>query len=313
VRSGFVESVHTGSVVAVDPAGKVVLSIGDPAVKIFPRSSNKPMQAAAMVSLGVADAFDLQPQHLAVMSASHSGESMHVDTVRDLLLRADVPESALQCPHDMPLSADAAAFLISRELEPGRIHHNCSGKHAGMLATCAAQGWPLDSYRSPEHPLHVAIRAELEACAGEKVSAVGVDGCGAPVFALSLLGLARGISAVGRTDPPDPRGRVAEAMRTHPDLVGGTGRDVTALMRAVPGLVAKDGAEGVYAAALPDGTAVALKISDGSQRARPAVMVAALRRIGVDTSAAERDGLHEVAVLGGGEPVGVIRVSAALA
>ncbi len=312
MRSGFVESVHRGSVVALDPTGVVLLSIGDAAEAIYPRSANKPMQTAAMVALGVADAFDLGPQHLAVMSASHSGESTHVDTIRDLLLRADVPESALQCPYSMPLSADAAAFLVSRELKPGRIHHNCSGKHAGMLATCAAQGWPLDSYRMPDHPLQVAIRAELESCAGESISNVGVDGCGAPIFGLTLVGLARAIAAIGRADAMSSRGRVAEAMRAHPALVGGTGRDVTALIRAIPGLVAKDGAEGVFVAALPDGTAVALKIADGSQRARPAVMVAALRRIGVDVSAAERDGLHEVVVLGGGEPVGVIRVAAVL-
>ena len=307
VRSGFVESVHTGSVVALDPDGGVLLSVGRPDAAIFPRSSNKPMQAAGMVALGVVEAFGLTPQHLAVAAASHSGESMHVDTVRDLLLRADVPESALQCPHDLPLSTDAAQFLVRRELQPGRLHHNCSVKHAAMLATCAANGWPLESYRSPDHPLQRAIRDELEACAGEAVAATGVDGCGAPVLAISLTALARGIGAIARAEPGTWRGQVADAMRAHPELVGGTGRDVTALMRGVPGLLAKDGAEGVYAAALPDGTAVALKINDGSQRARPAVMVAALRAIGVDVSAADEAGLHEVPVLGGGEPVGAIR------
>ncbi len=307
VRSGFVESVHTGSVVALDPSGSPLLSVGTPAAAIYPRSSNKPMQAAGMVSLGVVEAFSLSSQHVAVSAASHSGESMHVDTVRDLLHCADVPESALQCPHDLPLSTEAAAFLVRRELQPGRVHHNCSGKHAAMLATCAANGWPLDTYRLPDHPLQVAIRTELEACAGEKVVATGVDGCGAPVFAISLTGLARAVGAIARAEPGTARRQVADAMRAHPELVGGTGRDVTALMRAIPGLVAKDGAEGVYAAALPDGTAVALKIADGSQRARPAVMVAALRAIGVDVSAAEAEGLHEAVVLGGGEPVGVVR------
>ncbi|HVF19076.1 MAG TPA: asparaginase [Mycobacteriales bacterium] len=307
VRSGFVESVHTGSVVALGPDGDVLLSAGRPDDPIYPRSSNKPMQAAGMLGLGVVEAYALTGQHIAVAAASHSGESMHVDTVRDLLLRADVPESALQCPHDLPLSIEAAAFLVRRELQPGRVHHNCSGKHAAMLATCAANGWPLETYCSPDHPLQVAIRAELESCAGESVSHTGVDGCGAPVFAITLTALARGIGAIARAEASTPRGQVAAAMRAHPELVGGTGRDVTALMRAIPGLVAKDGAEGVYAAGLPDGTAVALKIGDGTQRARPAVMVAALRAIGVDVSEAERAGLHEVPVLGGGAPVGVIR------
>ena len=309
VRSGFVESVHTGSVIALDPDGGVLLSAGTTSSPMFPRSSNKPMQAAAMVSLGVADAFSLTAQHLAVSAASHSGESMHVDLVRDLLLRADVPVCALQCPRDMPLSADAAAFLVRRELQPGRVHHNCSGKHATMLATCAAKGWPLETYRDPAHPLQAAIRAELEDCAAEQVAAVGVDGCGAPIFGITLAGLARAVGAVARGEVGSARRRIADAMRAHPELVGGTGRDVTALMRAVPGLVAKDGAEGVYAAALPDGTSVALKIADGSQRARAAVMVAALRAIGVDVSAAVEAGLHEAPVLGGGEPVGVVRAA----
>ena len=301
------ESSHVGSLVALGPGGDVVLQAGDPAAPMFPRSANKPLQAAAMVAIGVADAFSLTPRHLAVAAASHSGETVHVDTVRDLLAHVDVPESALQCPHGMPLSEEAAHFLIRRELQPGRIHHNCSGKHAAMVATCAAQGWPLDSYRSPEHPLQVAIRTELEAAAGERVTAVGVDGCGAPLFAITLLGLARAISAMGVADETSPRGRVAAAMRAHPELVGGTGRASTELMRAVPGLIAKEGAEAVYVAALADGSAVAMKVADGAFRACPAIMVAALRHLGVDVAAAEREGLHHVPVLGGGEPVGEIR------
>ena len=298
---------------AIDGEGRVCLSVGDPSAPMLPRSSNKPMQMAAMVALGAVEAFGLSAQHVAVAAASHSGETLHVDTVRDLLLRADVPESALQCPHDMPLSSDAAAFLVRRELQPGRIHHNCSGKHAAMLATCAAQGWPLDTYRSPDHPLQIAIRAELEDAAGEAVAVTTVDGCGAPAYGLTLTGLARATAAVVRDGAPAHRAQVADAMRAHPELVGGTGRDVTVLMRAVPGLVAKDGAEGVYAAAMPDGTAVAVKIADGSQRARAAVLVAALRAAGVDVAVAEKEGVGDVPVLGGGEPIGEVRVTARLA
>jgi L-asparaginase II len=182
---------------------------------------------------------------------------------------------------------------------------NCSGKHAAMLATCVANHWPTGSYRDPDHPLQVAVRRTVERLAGEQVGAVGVDGCGAPLFALSLTGLARAFAAIATAPAGSPEHRVATAIRRHPEWLGGTGRDVTRLVAGVPGLIAKDGAEGVYAAALPDGRAVALKIDDGASRARPPVMVAALRALGVD--APVLDELAEVPLLGGGQPVGAVR------
>jgi len=174
-----------------------------------------------------------------------------------------------------------------------------------MLATCVANGWATASYRDLDHPLQVAVQETVEQLAGEQVAATGVDGCGAPLFALSLTGLARAFRAIVLAPAGSAERQVADAMRKHPDYVGGTGRDVTALMQAVPGLLAKDGAEGVYAAAMPDGRTVALKIDDGAQRARAPVMVAALRRLEVDSP-----GLTEVAkvpLFGGGRVVGEVR------
>ena len=296
VRSGFVESRHHGSVVGLRPDGSVAFAVGDVTTPIFPRSSNKPMQAAGVVGLGIVEKYGLDDRHVALATASHSGEPMHIDVVRDLLARAGVAEDALRTPMDYPLDADAARLVPG----PSRVQHNCSGKHASFLAACAAQGWPLDGYRDPAHPLQVHLRSVVAGLAGEEVGAVGVDGCGAPIFALSLTGLARAFARIA-TSTEGPESVVAQAIRARPLLLGGTGRDVTRLVQAVPGLVAKDGAEGVYAAAMPDGTAVALKIEDGAQRARPPVMLAALRALGVDVD------LDLPPVLGGGEPVGEVR------
>jgi L-asparaginase II len=306
VRSGFVESRHTGSLVALAPDGRVLLSVGDPDVPVFPRSSNKPMQAAGVVRLGIVEAFGLDARHVALAAASHSGERMHLDVVRVLLFQAGVDEDALRTPPDLPLDAAAARAVLERGWGPTPLQHNCSGKHAAFLAACALHGWPLDTYRDPDHPLQVHERAVVEELTGERVSAVGVDGCGAPIFALSLTALARAFSRIA-TATDGAEHVVAQAIRTHPLLLGGTGRDVSRLLAAVPGLVAKDGAEGVYAAALPDGTAVALKIDDGTARARPPVLVAALRALGVTGDDAELDSLAAPEVLGGGEVVGHVR------
>ena len=187
---------------------------------------------------------------------------------------------------------------------------NCSGKHAAMLATCVAAGWPVVGYLEPQHPLQVALTAAVERLAGEPVTRVVTDGCGAPQHALPLTALARAFSRLITAADGTPEHRVATAMREHPQLVGGAGRDVTRLMEGIPGLLAKDGAEGVYAAALPDGSAVALKIDDGAARARTPVLLAALAVLGADVSGVTD--LAALPVLGGGEPVGSVRVAAVL-
>jgi L-asparaginase II len=302
VRNGFVESRHHGSVLALAPDGRVVLAVGDVGGPVFPRSSNKPMQAAGLLRLGIAERFGLDATHVALATASHSGEPAHLDVVRDLLARAGVTEDDLGCPEDYALGTTSGPRA--------RIRHNCSGKHAAFLATCVAQGWPLVDYRDPAHPLQVHERAVVEELSGERVAAIAVDGCGAPIFALSLTALARAFARIATAPAGTPEHAVAQAIRTHPVLMGGTGRDVSRLVAAVPGLIAKDGAEGVYAAALPDGTAVALKIEDGAARARQAVMVAALRALGVTGDEAELDAIGSPEVLGGGVHVGEVRVLA---
>ncbi|HWL37962.1 MAG TPA: asparaginase [Frankiaceae bacterium] len=307
VRSGFVESRHSGSVVALRPDGSVAFAVGDVDVPIYPRSSNKPMQAAGVLRLGIAEKYGLDDTHVAVATASHSGEPMHIEVVRDLLSRAGVAESELATPPDFPIDVEAMHAVVQHGGGKTRIQHNCSGKHASFLAACAAQGWPTDGYRDPAHPLQVHLRAVVEELSGEPVAGIGVDGCGAPIFALTLVGLARAFGRIATAAEGSPEALVAQAIRNQPLLMGGTGRDVSRLVAAVPGIIAKDGAEGVYAAALPDGTAVALKIDDGTQRARPPVMVAALRALGVTGDEGELDAIASPEVLGGGVRVGEVR------
>ena len=304
VRSGYLESTHTGSVVALRPDGSRALSVGDPDRPVFPRSSNKPLQAVALLEAGWAPG---DSEQLALATASHSGEPAHLDVVRRVLGALD--PSALGCPAMLPLSEPAAHVLLAGGGAASALTMNCSGKHAAMLAACLANGWPVAGYLSPEHPVQQAIISGIERLAGEPVLHVAVDGCGAPQHALSLPGLARAFGALASATA-GPERQVADAMRAHPFLVGGSGRDVTQLLQGVPGLVAKDGAEGVYAAALPDGSAVALKIDDGAGRARTPVLVAALRLLGA--TGPVLDELATAAVLGGGAVVGEVRVSEAL-
>jgi L-asparaginase II len=309
VRSGFVEGHHRGSVVALDREGGIDWVVGAAESPIYPRSCNKPLQAAGMLRCGL----DLPPDLLALVSASHSGESFHIDGVRRILHQVGLDESALQTPPDYPLDEAARVKYIRAGHERAPIAMNCSGKHAGMLATCQVNGWPVGSYREPGHPLQVAIAETFQELTGEPIASVGVDGCGAPVFATSLLGLARAFHVMMTAPSGSQERRVVDAFVAHPTYASGTRRDEAALLRALPGAFGKAGAEGCYALALPDGRAVALKIDDGGGRARPPVMAAALRRLGVD----REPGIDGAAVLatgaaplyGGGQPVGELRVS----
>jgi L-asparaginase II len=301
VRSDFVEGYHRGSVVALDTDGSELWRVGDPDHPVFPRSSNKPLQAVGMLRAGL----DLDGQLLALACASHSGEAFHLDGARRILAGAGLDESALQTPPDYPVDEQEKVAYIRAGHAPSPIAMNCSGKHAAMLATCVANGWPLVSYLGPDHPLQLALHDAVADLAGEDIAAVGIDGCGAPLFALTLTGLARSFARLVTAPAGSAESRVAEAIRAHPAWLGGTRRDVSTLIAAVPGLIAKDGAEGVYAAALADGRAIAFKIDDGGQRARPPVMVAALRRLGVDVSGL--DDLATTPLLGGGRRVGEIR------
>ena len=300
-RSGVLEGVHRGHAVVLDPDGGVERAWGDPDVRILPRSANKPAQASAMVRAGL----PLEGELLALAAASHSGESFHVEGARRILMRGGLDDTALRTPADLPLDDDVRTQLIARGGVPLPILMNCSGKHAAMLLTCVVNDWSIEDYTSPEHPLQASCREELEDLAGERSWATAVDGCGAPLYGLTLRGLARMGAACVQASPDTPPRQVADAMRAHPEWVAGTSRDAAALARSLPGLLIKEGAEAVYVAALPDGRGIALKVEDGANRARPAAMAGVLRAIGIDN--ATIDAQAHAPLLGGGAVVGDIR------
>ncbi|MEU6794847.1 asparaginase [Nonomuraea wenchangensis] len=294
VRSGFVESTHQARMLTVDAEGRLVETRGAVHVPASPRSSMKPLQALGMLRSGLA----LEGELLALACASHSGEPFHVEGVRKILAGAGLEEPALQCPEDHPFDR--------RSTEYGRIFMNCSGKHAAMLATCVINDWPLTTYLEPAHPLQRAIRQTVEEFTGERVAASGVDGCGAPLFFVSMLGVTKAFRAFARSSADSYERKIFDAMRAHPEWTSGTDRPEAKLMRALPGLMLKAGAEGFDAFAFEDGRAGTVKIEDGSARARGPVTVAALRSLGLD--APELAELAAPAVLGGGRPVGEIRI-----
>jgi L-asparaginase II len=301
VRNGFVESRHRGSLVALDAAGDVAFAHGELSQPVFPRSANKPVQVVAMVRAGL----DLPDELLALASASHGGEAFHLDGVRRILAGAGLDETALQTPAELPLDEPARQAYLRSGQPATPLAMNCSGKHAAMLATCVALGWPVRSYLDPDHPLQRLTRDTLEELAGEPVKATGVDGCGAPLFAVTLTGLALAFRTLALAGDGSAERRVADAVRGYPRWVGGARSEDTLLMEAVPGLLAKRGAEGVLGLALADGRALALKFEDGTQRARLPVTVRALQLLGVDSPGLAT--LGAAPVLGGGVPVGEVR------
>ncbi len=240
---------------------------------------------------------DIEPRLLALVCASHAGTAMHQQGAQAILAKAGLDEHSLKCILDRPLDEE-----LRRTAEPTRLAMNCSGKHAGMLATCVINGWPTETYLEPTHPLQLAIRGEVEAMSGEDVALTSVDGCGAPLFLFSLLGLARAIRNL-TISTDQVHQDVAQACRDFPEMVSGPGRLTTRMMQNVPGLFMKEGAEAVNVASLPDGRTLAIKISDGGQRAMPAITAAALAKFGIDA--------HEepVSTLGAGLPIGVIRAT----
>ncbi|MBL1106454.1 asparaginase [Streptomyces sp. 5-8] len=306
IRGGVVEGMHYGSVVVLGPDGQVRFQLGDIEAAFYPRSALKPVQAVAMLRAGL----PLDGELLSLAAASHSGEERHLAGARRILELAGLTEDDLRNVPDMPYGPAVRDTWVREGRQPSRLAQNCSGKHAAMLWTAKLNGWSLDDYLDPEHPLQQAVAEIVEDLTGQRVARVTVDGCGAPLFSVSLHGLARALARITSAAPGTPEARVADAMREHAEMASGSGRDVAALMRAVPGLLAKDGFEGVQVAALPDGTAIAVKIADGANRARIPVAAAALARAGVDPGL-----LTEFAgepLLGGGEPVGCVRPVRAL-
>ena len=300
-RSGFTESHHFGSLVGLNARGEVSFALGDAGAAVLPRSTSKPMQAAGSLGAGA----HVAEERLAIAAGSHTGEERHVAAVLRILADAGLTADALQCPPSWPEDEPTMAALIRAGAGPARIRHNCSGKHAAMLSACVANGWSTNDYLAPEHPVQRRIRETMERLAGERVAHVAVDGCGAPTLGFTLAGLARAMRAIATADDDSPEAAVAAAMRAHPEFVGGTGHPNTALMLALPGVIAKGGAEGVFGVASADGFAVAMKVVDGSARACTQIALSALAALGVDTTPA--DALATVPMLGGGKPVGVIR------
>ncbi|MFI7064960.1 asparaginase [Kribbella sp. NPDC050124] len=306
VRSGFVEGHHRGSVVVTNPDGAVEWSVGVVDQPMFPRSSNKPMQALGMLRNGL----PLDGKLLSLAGASHSGEQIHLDGVREILALGGLDESALRTPPAYPLEDAGRDAWVRAGHGQERIVMNCSGKHAAMLLTCVINGWPLDDYRAPDHPLQQVIRTAVEDTAAEKVSYVAVDGCGAPILAISLAGLARSFGLFAAAEPGTLEAQVKDAFRAYPEYASGSTRDEAALMRAIPGLFCKVGAEAVYAVGLEDGHGIAVKIEDGTPRARAVVMAAVLQMLGLD-----HEVLHHQSrfpLYGGGAEVGAVQPASGL-
>jgi L-asparaginase II len=300
VRGGVVESVHHGHVVGLDVSGAVALSVGDPEVTFFARSALKPLQAVGMLRAGL----ELDGELLGLTAASHSGEPAHLEGVGRMLASGGLTTADLRNTPDVPLDADSAFAWRTCGRGPEPLSQNCSGKHAAMLLTCLANGWSIDDYLSGAHPLQVALRAAVEELTGFASVHTAVDGCGAPLFSTTPLGLARAVARIAGAAPDTHEGRVGAAMREHPWWVSGTGRDALILTAAVPGLLAKDGAEGVFAAALPDGRAVVVKVLDGSKRPLRAIVAAGLRELGVDDPELAVAG--RIDVMGHGVAVGTV-------
>lgn len=312
-RSGFIESRHAGSAIVLGPEGEVLASLGTPSAPVFPRSCLKPFQAVAIMNAGVS----LEGTQAVLATASHAGTRKHVQVVRSMLGRARIEDSGLQCPADWPGDRGARDELVRDGLGRSPLYMNCSGKHAAMLLACAQNGWDQSTYLHPDHPLQLAVRDTIERFTGEKPAASGVDGCGAPVHAISLSGLARGIGRIVSSSPTSPfalyrnAGLLTAAVLANGWALDGPGRANTLVIERL-GLFAKLGAEGVMVMSAPGGATVALKVLDGSLRAstivglRLLVSVGALDAAAVDALEPELD----LAIHGGAEVVGRIAVTA---
>lgn len=314
-RSGFVESRHAGAAVVLSPEGEVVARHGNPDALILPRSSLKPLQAVAAVTAGAA----LDGEQLALGTASHTGTDRHVEVVREMLAAGGLTEDDLGCPPAWPSDAATRREMIADHADQARVRMNCSGKHALMLRACVATGWPTDGYLDPAHPLQQHIRDVIERLTGEKIAHTSVDGCGAPVHAMTLTGLARGIHRIGSASERSPfalhrvAGTLVRAVRENPWTIAGPREPDTIAIETL-GVFAKGGAEGVMVMVAPNGATAALKMLDGSGRAATVVAATLLARAGAltDAEVATLTAALPLDVLGGGEPVGSIRPSASL-
>lgn len=308
-RNGFVESRHAGAAIVLTPDGDVATRRGNADALVLPRSSLKPLQAVACVTAGAL----LEGEQLAISTASHTGTDRHASVVRDILIEGGLTEDHLECPASWPSDSLTRDELVREHGAPERVRMNCSGKHAAMLRACVATGWPTDGYLDPTHPLQAHIRDVIERLTGEKVAHTAVDGCGAPVYAMTLSALARGIHRIGTASDRSPfalhrvAGSLVSAVRENPWTIEGPGRPDTIAIEKL-GVFTKHGAEGVMVMVASNGTTVALKMIDGATRASTIVAATLLTRAGGLTDAelgALSDALA-LAVSGGSKNTGVI-------
>ncbi|WP_281641228.1 asparaginase [Aurantimicrobium minutum] len=307
VRNDFIESRHAGSVVVVNPQGDVIFSKGDPSALVFPRSAMKLFQAMGIFSTGIT----LSPEHTALVTSSHTGSAAHVEMVREVLSLGGFTEADLRCATEWPVNKEMLKQVYKADGSALPIYHCCSGKHAAMLLACQAEGWPTDNYTDAGHPLQLRIREAVEYLTGETVTATAVDGCGAPVHAMPLVALARGVAKMRSANESAPMNIASSAQKLfssvleHPWVVGDHGEPDTLIMEEL-GFAAKSGYEGVFLVSTPDGTTVATKILDGNLRTAPIVALQALVRAGaLEQSALDAliPRLH-TEVYGGGKVVG---------
>ena len=265
-----------GHLIVLNSDGSTYLSKGSPTSIIYARSAVKSLQATAMLKAGLT----VSDQELAIICASHSGSAAHIELVSNMLAKRNISLDLLQNALDKPLGEKEK--IAWGDKSSSQLAQNCSGKHAGMLITCKQNNWDIKSYLEQDHPLQIAIRAEIELLSGEKVAKATFDGCGAPLFAFSLLGLAKAISKLVTSTEKEHQ-RVVKACITYPELVAGEGRLTTRMMRAVPGLFMKEGAEGIEVCALADGRVIAIKIIDGSWRPVAPMITEIFSRWGIST------------------------------
>jgi L-asparaginase II len=297
-RGAITESRHRGHVVAVEPDDRIAAYLGAPETVTYLRSSAKPHQAIPLITSGAADRFGFAEEEIALACASHSGEEIHTQIVAAMLKKIGLEPSALKCGTHEPFSPEAARRLRESGQQPNVLHNNCSGKHSGMLALALHLGAPIETYDHPDNEVQLAIATTVAQFSGAAIEdiAVGTDGCGVPVFGLTVQAMAR---MYARLVSPPPNfddatrsacRRIVSAMTSYPELIGGTtDRLDTELMRATKGrLISKVGAEGVYTGGVlpckqwPRGLGLALKIEDGDDhRARPTVVIESLRQLGV--------------------------------
>ncbi len=306
-RSGFVESRHSGSAIVLSSEGEVLVSLGDPAALILPRSCMKPLQALAVIGTGV----EFDSEETALAMASYSGTPAHVALVRRMLAEGGLTEAQLGCPADWPGDSASRSAAAADGSGPAPIYMNCSGKHAAMLRACVHEGWSTEDYLDPNHPLQQRIKETVQRFTAERVSVTAVDGCGAPVHAISLAGLAGAVRRLrtSKASSPFPVQRQAaalvEAALSNGWIIEGPGRPNTIVIDEL-GVLAKLGAEGVMVMAAPDGTTVAVKILDGAARAGSVVAIDLLASVGaipLDAAARVTDRLG-LEVTGGGRVIG---------